>query len=192
MREKGFTLLEIVLVAGLAIIVGTLLITILVQNNGFYYKQNSIIAEGLSLNDAMRGMDTYIRQAIAVAPEYTDGATSYTSGGQTLVLKLPSLNSEEIIENTYDFVVITKDPEKPNVLRLKIFPDVLSSRNGENLVLTTLAESYNFKYLDKAGNQVSPSSAVAVENTLSVLSKSGSIGSSRTSFSTVTLRNTSL
>lgn len=192
MRENGFTLLEVVLVAGLAIIVGTLLITILVQNNGFYYKQNSIIAEGLSLNDAMRGMDTYIRQAVAVASTYIDGTTSYTSDGQTLVLKLPSLNSEEIIENTYDFVVITKDSEKPNVLRLRVFPDVLSSRKGENLVLTTLVESYNFKYLDKAGNEVPPPSAVAVENTLSVLSKTGSIQSNRTSSSIVTLRNTSL
>lgn len=186
---RGFTLLEIVLAAGLAVIVGTLLIGILVQNNGFFYKQNAVIFEGVGLNDSMQKINNYLRQAVAVESEYVNGSTTYTAGSQTLVLKLSALNGEEVVENIYDFVVVSAEGK---ILRLKVFPNVQSSRKNENLALTTLLQSYGFKYLDKTGNEVFPASATAVETTLTLLAETGSIASSRTATSVMTLRNSGL
>lgn len=189
---RGFTLLEVIMAAGLAIVVGTFLIMILVQNSGFFYKQTAIVSEGTNLNDTLDKLGIYLRQAVSVAGEYIDGETTYTSGDKTLILKLPSLSADGVIENTYDFVVVTQDLGQLSILRLKVFLDPVSTRKAESLILTTLLNTHSFKYFDKGGNQVSPEAAVSVESTISVLSKTGSIGSSRTAKSVINLRNTAL
>ncbi|OGE35013.1 hypothetical protein A3E45_01665 [Candidatus Daviesbacteria bacterium RIFCSPHIGHO2_12_FULL_43_11] len=186
---RGFTLLETVIAAGIALIVGTFLVAILVNHSGLFYKQNSIVSEGLSLNDAIREIENNIRQAVYVADGYPESAPDYATGVETLVLKLPALSETGVIDGIYDYAVIAKDPSEPKVIRLWIFPDPQSTRKASNLVLTNLLESVNFKFLDKSGNLVAPVSAASVGTTLTVLSQTGSVGSSRASSAVTTLRN---
>lgn len=188
-NESGFTLLETVLASVVAVVVATLLMTILVNNNGLFYKQNAMVSEGLSLNDAVTKINQNIKQSISVAINYPETSPVYITGTETLVLKLSGLNGGDILNNVYDYLVISKDPTKQNVLRLQIFPDQESTRESANLVLTTILSAIQFSYLDKSGNTVNPVSATSIGLNLTVLSKTGSIGSNRSSTTITSLRN---
>lgn len=186
---RGFTLLETVIASAVALIAGTFLVAILVSHSGLFYKQNSIVSEGLSLNDAMREIENNIRQAAYVASGYPEASPEYTTGAETLVLKLPALGQSGVVEGVYDYAVIAKDPTQPKVMKISVFPDPQSSRGASDRVLTNLLESVQFEFIDRGGNTVAPASAASVGTTLTVLSKTGSIGSSRSSSAVTTLRN---
>lgn len=186
---RGFTLLETVIAGGVALVVGTLLVGILVNHSGLSYKENAIVNEGLNLNDAMAKINHSIREAAQVAAGYPEDTPTYTTGTSTLVLKIPALSAVGIVENVYDYAVIAVDPTNPKVLRLRVFPDSQSTRQPVDSVLSTFLDSIQFGYLDKGGNAVAPNAAFRVSVNLSVLTKTGSIGSGRTSVSTTALRN---
>lgn len=188
-KMGGFTLIETVVAACVALIAGTFLVAILVNHSGLFYKQNSLVNEGLSLNDAIREIENNVREAVSVAGGYPEQSPEYTTGAETLVLKLPALSTSGVVEGVYDYAVIAKDPALPQVVRLSIFPDPQSTRNTSSLVLTNLLESVSFEFLDRSGNAVAPTEAASVGTTLTVLSKTGSIGSSRSSSAVTTLRN---
>lgn len=180
MKNRGFTLVEILIASAIALIVGIFLLSILANSNGIFYKQNAIVSEGLSLNDSMSEIDKNIRQATSVAD---------TSDVHTLMLKLSALGVDGMIDNVYDSIIIAKDPDKNNILRKKVIPDVASIRKSEDLVLTTMLDSINFVYLNKLGEIVNPQTATSVSITLSVKSGSGSINSKRSSTIITTLKN---
>lgn len=187
---KGFSLLEMILAIGITALISGLILSILINNNGVLYKQNSLVSEGLSLNDTLLAIDDKIRQATGVAASYPQAAPIYFSGTNTLVLKLPALDSQGgVINNVYDYMVTTQDTSNNKILRLQVFPDLQSIRKAENKVLTTLVESIEFSFLDKTGASVNPEAAFQVGIDLTVLSKTGSIGSNRSSSSVTTLRN---
>lgn len=189
MKSKGFTLLELVIASGAAMVIGTLLMTIWVNNNGVFYKQNSLVNEGLTINDVTQKIEEYARQAVNVPGGYPESSPTYITGGQVLVLKLPAINSSGVIADTYDYVVVTPDSSKPKILRLMVFPDSQSTRPPSNTVLSSYLQSIQFSYLDVNSNPVTPTSAVSVGINLTVLSKLGSVGSSQNSSTTVSLRN---
>lgn len=187
----GFTLLETLLVAIIAIVTGTVLTGILVNNTGLFYNESSIVSGGLGLNDAVGEIDKNIRQASGVASGYSGTQGNFTTSGNTLVLQLPSTNSSGIISGTYDYLVVSKDTGNSNILRLQVFPNQLSNRQAKNEVLTPNFDSVQFSYLDGNGNSVTATSAVRVKMTLNILSKTGSIGDKSTSTTITSLRNLS-
>lgn len=189
MKPLGMTLVEILLAAAAAVAVGALLVGILAQSSGFYYKENAIIREGLSLNDVVHRIDENIREALSVASGYPEASPQFSSGAETLVLKLPSLSGSGTVSGIYDFVVITKDSTNPKILRMKVFPDEQSQRPSADTVLTVILDSIQFRYLDKNGAVVTPVAAFSVGTTLTAMDKTGTIGSSRTTSIVTTLRN---
>ncbi|MDO8638691.1 MAG: prepilin-type N-terminal cleavage/methylation domain-containing protein [Candidatus Daviesbacteria bacterium] len=189
MKNKGFTLVEILIASAIALIVGIFLMGILANNNGLYYKQSSLVSEGLSLNDAVSAINNYIMQAGAVAVSYPEISPLYTSNSETLVLKLPAYNGDEMIDNVFDYIVLYKDPANSKILKVQIFPGTGSTKQALTSVLTTILHNITFSYLDKRGVEVPPASATSVGIDLTVLSKTGSIGSSRSSKAVTNLRN---
>lgn len=165
---KGFTLVETLVVAAIFLVVGTLLASILVNNTGLYNSQTSLVASGLSVNEVVSNIENNIRQASSVANGYPDVIPTYSSNSNTLVLKIPSYNSNGIISNTYDHVVITRDVVKTNLLMLYVFPDSLSLRVAQTKVLSNILKSLSFAYLDKFDNEVSPASAVKVKTEVTI------------------------
>lgn len=177
---EGFTLVEILIASAIALIVGLFLTGILINNNGIFYKQSSLVNTGLSSNDVMSEIDKNIRQATSV----TD-----TSDSNTMILKLPALGENGMIDNVYDLVIIAKDANKNNILRKKVIPDSLSIRKSEDLVMTTILNSIDFIYLNKSGSVVNPQSATSVKTSLVVKSSFGATTSSGSSSAITTLKN---
>lgn len=189
MRKNGFTLVEILIASAISLIVGIFLLSILINNNGIFYKQNAIINEGLSLNDALSEIDKNIRQAANIEISYPPDSPFYTTDAHTIILKLPALGTEGVLNNVYDYVVITKDIDKDNILRKKVFPNPSSIRKAEDLVLTAILDAIDFGYFNKLGEAVNPNLATSVSTTLSVKSGYGAIDSNRSSTAITTLKN---
>lgn len=188
---KGFTLAEMLIALSIVMVAGVLLTGILVNNTGFFYKQTTLVQEGLSLNDAMGELTTNIKQAASVAAIYPEGdpSPSYTSSTTTLILKMPSLNDGGVIESTYDFLVITPDPINANILRQYFFKNSSSQRYIKKDVLTTNLDTVTFEFLDNSGAAVLPEASAAVNVELKVTAKTGSISSARTSKVLTKIRN---
>ena len=186
---KGFTLVEVIIAAGVGLVVGVLLVSILVNHNGLSFRENAVVSEGLSLNDAMSKINQSIKEAAQVSDSYQLGEALYTSDADTLVLKLSAVSSLGVVDDAFDYVVVFQDPQNAKILRFKVSPDPQSSRSPADLVLNSSLVSARFSYLDKNGNSVSPSLTFSVSVDLTVLTRTGSASTNRTSSSNTTLRN---
>lgn len=188
-KEKGTTLVEILIVTVVVVAVGTMLMGIWINNNGVFNKQDALVGEGVSLNDTLRQIDDTIREAAGVVESYELESKTYTTGDNVLVVKLPALSPSGVISNVYDYLVVSLDSSPATVLRLQLIPDVQSTRQAKNQVLSTIVKSIGFEYLDDTGSPVDPISATKVKVTLLVNKQNGSIGSSRVATMTASLRN---
>ena len=102
LRSKGLTLLEVIIAMGIAGLTGGLLILIIVNSAGIFYKQSSKLSEGLNINDALSQIRKTIKQSGAVQASFTNGLQSFTSSPTQLVLKVPAIDSSNnIIINTF-------------------------------------------------------------------------------------------
>ena len=189
MKGEGFTLVEMLVVVGITLIIGTLLVSLLISQSGVYYKQNTVVNVGINLNDAVSKINSNIKQAAAVTAGYPEISPTYVTGSEVLVLKLVSINTNGPISDVFDYVVVSKDTDHANVLRMQVFPDPQSTRESSNTVLTSLLDSVQFEYLDNAGNSVVPANATSVGLNLTITSQAGGTNSSRTSKTVTNLRN---
>lgn len=187
--QKGLTLMEILISLGIASIVGILLLVIITNSAGIFYKQASKVESGLNINDAMTAFKENIKQSSAVVDAYTDSSVTYTSGSTELILKISSIDSSNnIISDTYDYFVYYLDQKK---LRLKTFPNASSVRKNQDRIFSTAAESLLFEYLNSASppTAVLPTSAFKIRITLTLKQKSGAEYDLQTLTSEVNLRN---
>ncbi len=170
----GFTLIEVLLVGVIGSVVGILLISILVQNNGLFSTHSAQVAQGVGLNDIISEVSSSIKTASSVAPSYPSTNPTYISSTNTLVLSIPSIDaSGNPVDNTLDFLVFTSDNQNQKILRELLFPDLSSSRKSMNKVLATTLSSINFSYSDLNGNPVSPSVASKISYTVNLSTKAG-------------------
>ncbi len=189
-RLRGLTLMEIMIVLGLAGIVGVLLIQILVQNSGLLYKESAISYHTLSLNDSVSEIEKNIRIAANVASGYPVVSPTYVTSSQTLVLKALAFDdSGNLLSNNFDYIVITKDASNQKILREMVFPATGSAKGSSNQVLVTELSSINFKYLDLGGNTVSPTSAGKINFVISLSTPIGISSQQNSIEDEVNLRN---
>lgn len=189
MIQKGLTLIEIIIALGISTIAGVLLLVIIVNSTGLFYKESSKLREGLNINDSLSKVSESIRQASSVAASYTSGSQTYTSGATQLVLRLPSQDlSGNIISNTYDYYVFLSDQK---YFRFKIFPDAISSKKAQDQILSVSLDSLKFQYFNSAmpPSEISPAAASKVRITLALKEKSGSKYETAIATSEADLRN---
>lgn len=159
--RSGFTLPEVIIGMVVTVLVGGLLILIMVQSAGVFYRESSKVSQGLGLNDSLAKIESSIRKSQAVAA---------TSGPSELVLKFPSIDgSGNVIANTFDTEVFQKEGDK---LKYKLFPDAASSRKSADMILTKSVDSLLFQYFDVLGQEVLPASSVKVKVNLSLKQQS--------------------
>ena len=189
LRSKGLTLLEVIIAMGIAGLTGGLLILIIVNSAGIFYKQSSKLSEGLNINDALSQIRKTIKQSGAVQASFTNGLQPFTSSPTQLVLKVPAIDSSNnIIINTFDYFIFYSDQ---NSLRFKIFPDNLSSRKVQDQIFSTLLGSLLFQYFSLANPEaeVAAANAQKVRITLTLKQKSGAGFEINTATSEANLRN---
>lgn len=172
--QTGFTLTEILIVLASSAIIGTILVTIMVQGSGIFSDQNTQVNQNLSLNNVSSNISQSIQFGSGILGSYTAGAIQYTTSSNTIIAQIPSLNAQGgLIENKYDTVVITTDPNKTTVLRKYLYPDPQSSRVADNKVLVTNLSQIQFIYLNDNAVEVAPTTATRVDFIVKVAEKSG-------------------
>ncbi|MBU1031946.1 hypothetical protein KKE03_03435 [Patescibacteria group bacterium] len=186
---KGLTLIEILVAMGIAAVAGVLLLVIIVNSSSLFTSQSSQVSTGLNINDALMQVRSIIKQSNAVASSYTVDSTTYTSGENQLVLKVPATDSSNnIIADTYDFFIFFLDQ---SILHLKIFPDTLSSRQASDGVFSTSVDSLIFRYFNSVApsEEVAPQAATKIRVTLTLKQKTGTTFVTNTATSEANLRN---
>lgn len=186
---RGLTLIEVVITMGLVSVVGLLLVVIIVNSTGVFYKESSKLSQGLNSNDALSQIRNSVKQADSIVTSYTGGGNLYTSGVTQLVFKISSVDSSNnIILNTFDYFVFFLDQNK---LRLKTFPDASSSRKARDQIFSTSVDSLKFQYFDISNppNEVVPNVATKIRTTLILKQKSGADFETKTATSEAGLRN---
>lgn len=159
---KGFTLAEVVIGVAVTAVVGGLLILILVQSSGLFYRESAKVAQGLGLNDSLSQIENSIRKSQSIVA---------TSSASQLLLKIPSIDGlGNVITNTFDTAVFQRQEDK---LKYQLLPDPLSSQKSADLILTKDVDSLLFQYFDASGQEVSPTLSVKVKVTLSLKQRIG-------------------
>lgn len=167
--QTGFTLAEVLVVLGASAIIGTILVTILIQSSNIFSSQNATVNQNLSLNNASNQITQSIKFAASVASSFTNNQTTYTTSSQTIVINLPSLNNQgNVIDGKFDTLIIMPDASKPKLLKKLIFPDLASSRKAEITVIASNLSQIQFTYLNDSGNITSPTSATRIDFILKV------------------------
>lgn len=188
--SNGFTLVELLVTTGVIVVAGVLLLAVLVNSTGIYYKESSKIGQGLNSNDALNSIRQYVKGASAIAATYqVDELTSLVTNSSQLVLKLPSVDSNEnIIPDVFDYFVFLKEEDK---LRLRSYPDIQSSRLTIDQILSSNVESLLFQYFDLGlpPQEVEAQLAVKIKVTLNLKQKNGLGFEENISTSEASLRN---
>lgn len=187
---KGFTLLEVIIAASVAAVIGMLLLLIILNSTSISYTQSSRVDQGLGINDALAKIREEIKESTGVATGYPEtGSSIYETSQTQLVLKVSAIdNSGSIIDGSLDYFVFLKDQDK---LRLKVFPAALSQRKEVDQILTGNVNSIIFKYLDDTHPpvEVPPATAAKVQITLVLRTKIGPEYESSMATSEAILRN---
>lgn len=186
----GFTLVELLVTTGVVVVAGVLLLAVLINSTGIFYKESSKIGQGLNSNDALNSIRQYVKSASAIAATYqVDELTSLVTSSTQLILKLPSIDSNEnIIADVSDYFVFFKQGDK---MRLKSYPNLQSSRLAIDQVLSSNVESLLFQYFDNSltPQEVEPQFAVKIKVTLNLRQKNGLGFEENISTSEASLRN---
>lgn len=189
MRDKGLTLVEVLVTTGIAVVAGILLVAIIVNSAGIYHKESSKLTEGLNINDALSKIRSTIKESSAVATSFTGDSVVYTSSATQLILKIASIDaSGNIIASVFDYYVFFLDN---NTLKLKTFPDPSSSRKAQDQIFSTSVNSLLFQYLNLSNPsaEVPPQTAGKVRITITLRQKSGADVEIKTATSEAILRN---
>ena len=72
MKNKGFTLLEILIVVGIAIVTSSLLVVILANTAGLFYKESAKVGQGLSANDGLSKFRQIVKESNSITPQYPE------------------------------------------------------------------------------------------------------------------------
>ncbi|EKD90601.1 MAG: hypothetical protein ACD_30C00112G0042 [uncultured bacterium] len=186
----GAGLLEVLVAITISAAAGVLLIKTFVENQGLYFEQSSKITQGFSINSAYSEISESIKKSSAVAPANLIGSPQFTTDNNTLVLELPSIDSSgNVINQTFDYIVITREGQNLSFLKKKLFPNPLSQRSPEDKLLATNVSSFTLSYKDQAGNQVSPTNAQKVSFNFELSQKAGYANQQSSAAGEINLRN---
>jgi prepilin-type N-terminal cleavage/methylation domain-containing protein len=190
--QAGFTLVELIMAISLTAIVGVVLLTILIQNNGLFINETTKISHGLSSNAATTEISDTIRSATAivnVCPSPTC-TTTYSSSNSTLVVAVPAIDaSNNAVNNIYDYIVITADSTNSKVLKKIIYVDPSSTRKSSNKMLANNLSLLQFYYLDQSNKVVSASSATKINYVINFTQQVGVKNQVSSSSGQINLRN---
>jgi len=140
MSQRGFTLIETVIVIALVVIMSFVLTELYLGHNRIYQTQNAELNVNYSARMALDEIDEAVRQANVVEDAYG----GYTTGAQTMVLAVQAYNaSEHLVPGVYDHIIFYVDGSR---LIRQIVPDPASSRPAQTKQIAENLSGLVFSY----------------------------------------------
>ncbi len=158
MKQKGFTLIETLVVIAIFAALSIVIAEMYVWQNRVYKVQFSQLIVMNDARSALDDIDNYVRSANLVLSTYS----TYVTDVDTLILQVQSFNtSNQLIPGVYDTVVYYKTG---NALFRQVFPDAASNRPAQTKQLAANASNLVFTY-----NNVDFSQVTDISTTITVL-----------------------
>jgi uncharacterized membrane-anchored protein YhcB (DUF1043 family) len=142
LKPKGESLIEVIITTALVstIVIILTMFMMRVLDNVVYITDRSNLTQETSLT--LDNINRNIRLAKSLLSDYQNGATHYTTSATTLILSLPSLDSNNnIISNQYDTIIYSQDQSDTSHLNEVVVPasgSIRPERHGA--VFTSLGE----------------------------------------------------
>ncbi|GAC1413688.1 MAG: hypothetical protein NVSMB66_6100 [Candidatus Doudnabacteria bacterium] len=144
MKQKGFTLIEIIIVMALLITVIGGVLELFISHNKIFSYQNALIKASGSARTTMNEISQDALQSYRIVGSQTVNGTSYTSGASTVIFQIPSFNaSGTVISNTYDYAVFSLNG---NTLNEDFQAGTGSVRPTVTKTLSTSVTAFNISY----------------------------------------------
>ncbi|MBI2601183.1 type II secretion system protein [Candidatus Daviesbacteria bacterium] len=186
-NEGGFTLVEVLMALLIFSVLSGFLLLIFTNSAGVFQSESIKIEQGLNVNDALAKIREKVKLASFVSEQFQDGAATFISGNEILILAESSIDSSgNLIQDTFDYHVFTKEGDK---LWFKLFANTQSSRKNQNQLLTKNVANIKFEYFDANNLPVAPKDSDKVKVTLALNQKNGLNLSTIIATSDATLRN---
>lgn len=186
----GFTLVEVLISMSIAVIVSSLLVVIIVNSAGLFYKQSAKVGQGVGVNEALAKFRDSIKEANAIASGYPQTPPpAYTTSPEQVVLSVPSIdNLGNILSGVFDYYVFLKEEGK---LKFKVFPDIQSFRKSSDQTLSINVKEVVFLYFDSQNppQQVAPATAERIRMVVTLRQRSGADYEESMATSEASLRN---
>jgi len=186
MKRHGTTLVELLVTMSVLAVVGFLMVTM--------YFTTERVRQGESLGSFVQTENIFGQQRIrdalsdgaSIAQTVTIDGTVYTTGPQTLVFRVPSVNaSGDSIANTWDTSVITLEGIAPAArIILLVQPDAASSRPRATTNLASSIDDLRIRY-----ESISSNTSTKVNVTIRTLKTVGSNSRRFTTDTATILRN---
>ncbi len=164
-KKRGFIMVEVAVVVGIISVMSIILADISISPGRLFSAEsakNDLQLQGVRV---INGMGKIIKLADQVVATKTINSKNYTTSGQTIILRLPSVDSEgKVINEKYDYAVFYLDSQNEKSCLLSLEPDPLSSRALIEKLLSDSCQSLRFIYDEENYEDVS---SVMVELTLS-------------------------
>jgi prepilin-type N-terminal cleavage/methylation domain-containing protein len=143
-NQKGFTLIETIVAIGIATIILAGLLEMFINFNKIYNGQQGTARVTGSSAAIANALQTAVSQAVQVEASTTISGTTYTTDTDTLVLKLPSVNSTgSMVTAKYDYAVFYVTGTS---MYEKISVDAASSRPAITKLLSDTINQTSFTY----------------------------------------------
>lgn len=159
MKTRGNTLLETAVVVAITALMFLLLGAIFITQGRYLAIQNAISDTQYSAFQVVDTFGLYASTAQSVVASQTINGRSYTSGTNTVILKLPSINNGgDIIANTFDYVAFGLYASDKTKFMFDIDSATGSDRVDGQFIKAQLVDKLIFRY-----NAVTPANASAIE-----------------------------
>lgn len=153
------TLSEALVAIFIILIISSLVIGIFFT---FYNIYKSQLVQKELTNDntiTLNTMSGAIKNASKIIQNATINGHEYTTGSNTLVMELPSIdNNSNVIEGKFDFQVFYQDGSNNKLLKSELMPDAASTRNKEDQIIAFNTSNILFHF-----NNISYSDASQIQ-----------------------------
>lgn len=146
MKNRGFTLIESVIIIGITVMALTALVNLFLVFNSIYGYQQAFMATAGSAGSAMNAFEDAVLPSSQVLASHSFGGTVYSSSATVLVLELPAIDgSGSVIMGVNDYIAFY--PSSTTLYRLTEAGAGSSRVSGLHLLSSTL-NSVSFIYDD--------------------------------------------
>jgi prepilin-type N-terminal cleavage/methylation domain-containing protein len=146
-KQSGFTIIEIVITLAISVFVFMIIADIFISHNRLFNTQSALADVTINTSLALNRLQRIIKTADEVVAARTINSVNYTTGRETLILRLPSIDaSQNIIANTFDYAAFHLNPLKPAELVFSLQADPASVRRTGDTLISSYVEKINFNY----------------------------------------------
>lgn len=155
-NKQGFSLLELIITMAIFSLISLVLVVIFIQTYETFYIQENQTQLQVETRYSLDTINNWVKKASSVISSYTPpGETAYETSDSVIILQVAAIDEDQnIIADTYDYLIFQADPSNPSELQQIIYADESSDRTTGTRTIAHYLNSLSFSYFDSSNNQL--------------------------------------